>query len=298
MFDCGQLQADDGAVHVAHDAERGRVRRSGLARHDYVALAFYTGGSAKLLHQDQRLDVREGEAYLVPAGDSHGLVEARDRSAWGLRFRPATYAASDLEPLLEPLERVRSGASPVIPIPSSRQQHLAYLFAELRAQLTERARSADAAVVQKSLLGLILAEVKRAAVLSSTVERQTTIVGDALAFIERHCLEPISSRDVADAVHRSTAHVTTTLRKATGKSAGAWIIAGRMAEARNRLAHTDEPVDIVAERIGYADATHFIRLFRRTYGVTPAAFRNQVRAQRSGVGQSSAPLSASSTVRK
>jgi AraC-like DNA-binding protein len=53
----------------------------------------------------------------------------------------------------------------------------------------------------------------------------------------------------------------------------AWIIAGRMAEARRRLLHSDERIDIVAERVGYADVTHFIRMFRRTHGVTPAAWR-------------------------
>jgi AraC-like DNA-binding protein len=46
-----------------------------------------------------------------------------------------------------------------------------------------------------------------------------------------------------------------------------------MAEARRRLLHSDERIDIVAERIGYADVTHFIRMFRREHGVTPAAWR-------------------------
>ena len=32
-------------------------------------------------------------------------------------------------------------------------------------------------------------------------------------------------------------------------------------------------VDVVAERVGYADATHFIRMFRREHGTTPAAWR-------------------------
>ena len=32
-------------------------------------------------------------------------------------------------------------------------------------------------------------------------------------------------------------------------------------------------VDVIAERVGYADATHFIRLFRRAHGVTPTAYR-------------------------
>ncbi|HEY0463268.1 MAG TPA: AraC family transcriptional regulator [Polyangiaceae bacterium] len=36
-------------------------------------------------------------------------------------------------------------------------------------------------------------------------------------------------------------------------------------------------VEIIAERVGYADATHFIRLFRRAYGVTPSAWRTAQR---------------------
>jgi len=48
-----------------------------------------------------------------------------------------------------------------------------------------------------------------------------------------------------------------------------------MAEARWRLRGTDERVDIIAERVGYADVTHFIRLFRRVHGLTPAAWRRK-----------------------
>ena len=51
--------------------------------------------------------------------------------------------------------------------------------------------------------------------------------------------------NVAAAVHRSPAHVTTALRRATGKSAVAWIITGRLAEARRRLVSSDERVDVI-----------------------------------------------------
>ena len=50
-------------------------------------------------------------------------------------------------------------------------------------------------------------------------------------------------------------------------------ISSVVAEARRRLRSTDEIVEVIAERVGYADATHFIRLFRRAHGVTPAAWR-------------------------
>jgi AraC-like DNA-binding protein len=40
-------------------------------------------------------------------------------------------------------------------------------------------------------------------------------------------------------------------------------------------------VDVIAERVGYADPTHFIRMFRRQHGATPAAWRaSQRRSKR------------------
>ena len=103
----------------------------------------------------------------------------------------------------------------------------------------------------------------------------SALVADSLRFIERNCLAPLTLGDVAAAIGKSPAHLTTALRRATGRSAVQWIIAGRLAEARRRLASTTEPIDRIAERVGYADATHFIRLFRREHGVTPAAWRAQ-----------------------
>ncbi|MCI4371871.1 MAG: helix-turn-helix domain-containing protein, partial [Thermoplasmata archaeon] len=50
------------------------------------------------------------------------------------------------------------------------------------------------------------------------------------------------------------------------------------------LLHSDERVDIIAERVGYADATHFIRMFRRAHGATPAAWRAAVWVSRE-IGQ-------------
>ena len=80
-------------------------------------------------------------------------------------------------------------------------------------------------------------------------------------------------------VGRTPAHVTTALRRATGRTAVAWIVAGRMAEAR-RLLRSDLAIDAIAARIGYADATHFIRMFRRMVGCTPARHVQERRVSR------------------
>lgn len=233
---------------------------------------FVTEG--KLVHEQRgRFVARPGDVLLVPSGEPHRGGRASRATCWGVGFCAPCFAPSELASLLDPFEKARAGASPIVRLPAERHDHVHRLIGELRAE-TEADRT-HGALVQHSLLALLLAEVARAA--RAAPAPPPSLVADALRFIERHCLEPISLAEVATAVRRSPSHVATTLKQATGKTAVAWIIAGRLAEARNRLLHTDELVEVIAERVGYADATHFTRLFRRAHGVTPTAWRTQQR---------------------
>lgn len=235
--------------------------------HSHAALAFYTGGRARV-EQHGAWNLREGDVLLVPAGEPHRMLEQRRPDFWGLAFCVPCFAADGTASLLESFERVRDGASPVVQISSARHEYLATLFRELEAMGREP-HALDA--VQRSLLTLILAEIDRAS--SSAHRGPGGLVAEALRFIERRCLGPLTLNDVAAAVRRSPTYVTTALTQATGRSAVQWIVSGRMAEARRLLLHSDERIDVIAERVGYADATHFIRMFRRAHGATPAAWR-------------------------
>ncbi len=62
--------------------------------------------------------------------------------------------------LLEPFERVRDGASPVVRIPPERREFLESLFREFSVSPKG---AADADLVRRSLLTLIINEVARAA---------------------------------------------------------------------------------------------------------------------------------------
>jgi len=243
------------------------------ATHDYAALGFYVSGSA-IVEQRGRHTLSAGDMLVVPAGEPHRTLTAANAELWGLGLCIPCLPSRELGPLLAPFERVRSGASAVVSVPSSRHEHLLSLFRELSQETSAPQNPAGKLVVQ-SLVALILAEVLRAQPFP-TPDTSTTgspLVADALDYIEKHCMQPISLANVAAAVRRSPAYVTTALRQATGKTAGEWIMAGRIAEAARLLVTSDERIDIVAERVGYADPTHFIRIFRRARGMTPAAFR-------------------------
>jgi AraC-like DNA-binding protein len=274
----------DRASHAGSDhgsgSGRGRGGTSGSGRnrrlnqpvtHDFAALAFYVGGRARM-EQRETWRLEPGDVLIVPAGEPHRLIEARKPDTWRLGFCVPCLASDPTAAaaLLEPFERVRDGASPVVRIPPERREFLESLFREFSVSPEG---AADADLVRRSLLTLIINEVARAARPAAGASAAPGIVTETLRYIERHCLEPLTLTAIAAAMRRTPSYITTALTRATGRSAVAWIIAGRMAEARRRLLHSDERIDIIAERVGYADPTQFIRLFRRMHGATPAGWR-------------------------
>lgn len=260
------------AARLSHD-DRTPPGRAPVT-HSYAALTLHTGGRSRV-EQNGEWHLVEGDVFLVPAGEPHRALETQGVELWGLAFCVPCFAADSAASLLGPFERVRDGATPVVHIPPARRDFLVALFRELEQIGGAPRGSSDALdAIQRSLLTLILAEVDRATTLHDP-PRATGggVVVDALRFIERNCLGRLTLQEIAAAVGRSPTYVTAALAQATGRSAGDWITSGRMAEARRLLLHSGERIDIVAERVGYADATHFIRMFRREHGATPAAWR-------------------------
>lgn len=250
------------------------------AVHDFMALGYVTAGRG-LFELGDRYAVSAGDVCLVPAGSVHRMLAplpanspAVAMSSWGIGFCATCLGPSEFRELLAPFERAALGGSPVVPIPADRQAHLLRLCDALHEETGDGHHPRGAALAQRSLLALILTEVLRATALTAEAA-PPTLVGEALRFVERNCLRPLTLADVAAAVHRSPSHVATAVKAATGKTVGGWIVAGRLAEARNRLLHTDGSVEAIATHIGYADTTHFIRMFRKMHTCTPAVWRER-----------------------
>jgi len=64
-------------------------------------------------------------------------------------------------------------------------------------------------------------------------------------------------------------------RAATGYAPLEYVQTLRIEEAKQLLEASDIPIDDIPTEIGYADPTHFRRLFRRRVGTTPARYRQR-----------------------
>jgi AraC-like DNA-binding protein len=97
-----------------------------------------------------------------------------------------------------------------------------------------------------------------------------------LAFIERHLCDPcLSPGAVASAHHISTRYLHK-LFQAEGTTVSAWIRRRRLEHCRRDLrdpAHAQRSVSAIGARWGLPDASHFSRLFRAAFGVSPRDYR-------------------------
>lgn len=236
----------------------------------------YVAAGALDLHHGAPLTVRAGTVALVPAGVPHRLLGGRGVEVWVATFCAGCLSLHEHQTLMAPFHQARLGALPVVPIPAARRGRLVHYLQDLATELNRNDVASQE--LARCLLLLILGEVQRGFDGHGVPAPGGSLVGDALAFIQGHCLEPISLRDVAAAVHRTPAHVATQVKSATGYTVGEWIAAGRVAEAAARLVHTDDRIAEIGEHVGWKDTTHFIRQFKKAYGAPPGAWRAAKRA--------------------
>jgi two-component system, response regulator YesN len=103
----------------------------------------------------------------------------------------------------------------------------------------------------------------------------TRHVQSAIQYLEERHHEPISVQIVADSVGVSPTYLSTIFKKEIDTSFTQYLLNLRLAAARDLLESTDLPVRTVAEQTGFGSKQTIIRAFKKEYGCTPGAYREQ-----------------------
>lgn len=112
--------------------------------------------------------------------------------------------------------------------------------------------------------------------------RQTedALIGRCQAWIAEHYAQPSPVAAMTAYCGLPERSFNRRFRQATGMSPMDYVHTLRLEEAKEMLERGAEPVEAIANEVGYEDAGYFSALFRRKVGLTPAQYRRRFGALR------------------
>jgi AraC-like DNA-binding protein len=259
--------------------------RAGTHAHDFPLMAYSESSSGPLSSDSPSFSLAAGDLLVVAPGTVMGPFDPTHpghASGWAVSFTaevlgpdvPGSSFAWRTHPLLFPF--VRGQATGVLrrSVAPEDRAEWSRRFEALARELAERRDGYREAAIAHLTLLLVAASRLATDVVDDLRVNQEPLLADVFEVIERHYAEPLSLQDVARAVSLSPGHLTTTVRRRTGRTVQDWITDRRMVEARRLLAGSTLTMAEIGRRVGYADAGYFARVFRRVHGVTPTDWRD------------------------
>lgn len=158
------------------------------------------------------------------------------------------------------------------PLPAESLERHSGLLVSLSQRLYREFRSTDAAssLVIEGLALQILGELARRVPQPDNGPRW---LHRAREVVHSECSRPLTIQSVAAEVGVSSVRLSRAFRKAFGESLGSYQRRLRIRQACDLLCNEEMSVAEIALVTGFADQSHFTRVFRRITGTTPAAYR-------------------------
>jgi len=222
-------------------------------------LACVLAGRLEKSFRLRRIQLDAACAVTMPAGATHG-ARFGPKGARIMIVRPSN-PSNGVAGCLERLAELRGGG-------------LAWLAWRLAGEL--RASDVAAPVAAEGLaLELLAATSRETNRAGRRAGRPPRWLRMAEEMVRARAGECVGLSELGDVVGVHPTHLARVFRAHYGVSVGEYGRRLRLARAATELAETDIPVAVIATRAGFADQSHFTRLFKRYAGTTPARYREE-----------------------
>jgi AraC family transcriptional regulator, transcriptional activator of pobA len=256
----------------------------GAHTHDFLVLFYAHRAAGTIVIDEREWPVTDGDLFFVAPGQVVSFTGPHEEVAadgWVVWFpadviRPGTpgaYSSWRSHPLLFPFARGIDRAQRLKVAAADRDGWMSR-FAVLEAELRARRDGYQEAALAHLTLMLVAASRLSTDVAGQLRSSDEPLLAAVFEVVERRFHEPISLTDVAAELALTTGHLTTVVRRKTGRTVQQWIAQRRMQQARVLLSGTDLTVAAISHRVGYSDVSYFIKRFRAEHQVTPAQWRH------------------------
>ncbi|RDH41972.1 AraC family transcriptional regulator [Zooshikella ganghwensis] len=214
--------------------------------HHYHQLVLPLRGAINIEVEDYSGKVVPGECVIIRSGEIHHFTANEE----------ARFVVADMSKLPE---NISQSEQLIFSINSPLISYLSFIEEQLEYQVNTEIEK-----IMFSTFEMLLAE----QTLLKQTDRRIRLV---LEYVLENLAEKLVINELAKIACLSPTQFKKLFKDQMGLSVLQYITKVRMEKAKALLIHTDYPVQIVAEQVGYTDLSSFSRRFLSFYGLTPSA---------------------------
>jgi len=245
--------------------------------HDHPEMAFVLSGEGKYHIEGEMYDVKEGDLLILNPGIRHQAIMSQDSEVPTTEF---FVGFSDVQ--------IPGYPRNYIPIPEG--GHILHTSGELRQRIfricsameTENTvcREGRYFMLKAYLMQLILLVIREQCDPGTQSNgyafesvNKKYVVEQVLNYLEDHYAEKISLDRIAGNMYLSPFYISRIFKSETGDTPIRHLINIRLERAKELLQREQYSVQEIAAMVGYEDAYHFSKLFKKHYGLSPTQVR-------------------------
>lgn len=192
--------------------------------------------------------VSSGVGVIIYAGDQHKFSAQEE----------ASFVVADLALLPTNLHNSQSAVFSLTP---SMMAYLAYIESQLQSKIDQN--------IEQQSLALFLSLLAQ----QTPENRIEPRIEKVIEWVQQHLAEPITLEQMAKIAFISPTQFKKVFKKNLDMTAQQYVTRLRMEKAKALITHTDTPITIIAQLIGYQDLSAFSRRFAVYFGHSPSFYR-------------------------
>ncbi len=269
---------------VKHDRYSYTLRHS----HEYVEAAYVYSGECTQYIGDNSFKMQEGDFCILTPNTVHCISSAADDAiVFAIQMDKRLFNSSFLSLMQEHniLAEFFNGAlygekaSPYILFRTGNDETMKRIFKDMYSECLERKRYFHESLVlyMRQVMIHILRYYEFYSIVPNPVDNKAeSFIVPILSYIG-HNYNQVNLRQVAEFFGYSESYLSKVLKDYTGKSFSILVTQIQMDKAKDLLTNSCLTLSEISQEIGCFDYSHFNHKFKKQFGITPAAFRKQLK---------------------
>lgn len=247
--------------------------------HDYISLIYILSGSCTYKINNELYPVKKGDIVLCNPGIFHGKIlnagETIDEFHTGF---------TDI--CIKNLSKNHLIADTACPVISPLKYEQDFFKCCSEMLLEQKKNEPGCELLLKSLFMKLIVILLKETYYNENMEEQNAfnfetydkinIVNTIVTFINENYMKEVSLDKISRNMYLSAVYISKIFKEETGEPPINYLIRIRLSKARDLLEESTLTIKEVAKQVGYDDAYHFSKLFKKYYGYPPSKLKGNL----------------------